>query len=204
MTTGTYTIHFTNQSANFWNVCIFQKEEGWESIAWITKKVYTGTSVEFTWVVEYCFTWLETGNINQGISYTARQVVPIMQGYENTATLDFNNGFFFTDISQNTGSENSLCINQSNNIPVNCALIGIGMAGSPIVTLPAQPNVGIVFTPKEQPIYWITFGDYISGQPIDMNQMTAPYLELKFPPNVNSLYVSIDQGNEWHVSQYPA
>lgn len=203
-----YSINFTNNSTNGWNACVFQQDEQINipdvmSLAWFTQMCNPGTSCTFTWTIDYSFVWSETGNLVPGVTFDAGQTVAatsLTSG--NSITLDNNGAFYFNPATPVTGTPSgSLYINQTNNIPLNLGAVGIGMSGAGTFVVQAQPNIDLTFTPH--PEYWMAFGQYEAGVVLNTQQMTN-ITEVAFPPNVYTMYVTLDAGNNWTVSQFPS
>ncbi len=45
------------------------------SLAWFARPAAPGSRVTFTWGLDYCFTWSETGILKPGVKFAASQVV---------------------------------------------------------------------------------------------------------------------------------
>jgi hypothetical protein len=173
------------------------------SLAWFTQMCNPGTSCSFYWTIDYSFVWSETGTLVPGVTFDAGQTVPassLTSG--NQITLDYNGAFYFNPSTPSTGTPSgSLYINQTGNIPSNAASVGVGMSGAGTFAVQAQPNIDLTFTPD--PEYWMAFGQYTQGLVLNTQQMSN-IAAVVFPPNVYTMYVTLDAANNWTVSQFPS
>ncbi|MEP2707826.1 MAG: protein rhiA [Roseibium sp.] len=207
---NTYTLTFVNNSNNNWDFCCYQEDpnigtQDVMSLAWFAFPVASTTSVSFSWTIDYQLVWSQTGKLGAGVNFSASQ--------KWDADLTGNNGVDFTrkpnkaftfenlDSFDNSGT---FYINQDGTIPANTAAVGINMgidgappgAGSGTFVVPAQPNITASFTPK--PTYWVTFGKYVPGQVLDIQQITAK-AQVKFPANVYDMFAILGPDNSWTI-----
>jgi len=200
-----YSIQFTNNSTNEWNACVFQQDQqinnpGIMSLAWFAELCNPNTKCTFTWTLDYSFVWSETGMLVPGVTFGASEVLPVSSlASGNQVTLDNNGAFLFSNQATCTPG-GSLYISQTNNIPLNMGSVGIGMSGAGTFVVQAQPNIDLTFTPH--PEYWMAFGQYTTGQVLNTQEMTNT-VQVTFPPNIYTMYVTLDAGNNWTVSQFP-
>ena len=60
------------------------------------------------------------------------------------------------------------------------------------MVLPAMPNFNAQFT--LQPNYWVAFGNYFTGQILDIEHMTGA-AEVTYPPGATSLTATLGPDN---------
>ena len=199
-----YQLTVTNNSTQYQDLCIYQKAPDLGvanalSLAWLVAPAHPGTTVTFTWTVDYSFVWGETGTLQPGVAFKPQQAIPANPNSlgSNQIQFDYRNGAF-TFIPGSAGGSpklGSLYIRELAAIPPNTAAVGIGMSGAGTFVVPAQPNMNLVFTPHPQ--YWITFGNYTSGQVLDLEDITSE-IEVSFDGTFSKRVV-LDAGNNWSV-----
>ena len=188
-------------------------QAGVMSLAWFAQKCNPGTKCNFNWTIDYFFVWGETGVLVPGINFSASQTVAAGLTSNNQITFDYNGAFLFEGQGTFTPS-GSLYINETTNIPMNTASVGFGMSGAGTFVVQAQPNINVIFTPN--PKYYMVFGIFNQGDVLDTQQMfrSTPggareiqqiscIVEVDFPANVYTLYVTFNANNTWTVSQSP-
>lgn len=195
-----YSVEFINKSTNSGNVAIFQKMPDQKalnifSLAWFSKFVNPSVHETFRWNIDYSFVWSDTGEVKPGVIFEGGEETPANLQSANTILLDYNGGYFFGAPSF-TGQAGSLYIDQSNNVPLKQAAVGIGMSNAGTFVKAAQPNLHLEFIPH--PSYWIVFGDYQEGEILDIEQITDA-IELVFEPNIYNVTATLQQNNTWTV-----
>lgn len=199
---GTYTINFFNNSSQEGSFCVFQQapqEMGPNvlALAWMAKLTNPGTQLTFSWDLDYCFIWDETGVLVPGITFTASQVLAAGLTQNNLVTLTKGDGAY-QFVHQTTGGQaGSLIVNNDATIPINQASVGVGMSGAGTFAVQAQPNMTYVFTPRPQ--YWAAFGNFVQGQTLDTGEISSS-VQLAFPPNTYDLDVTLNADNSWTVT----
>jgi rhizosphere induced protein len=201
--TGTqFTLIFQNNSSNTWTAAVYQQAPGPDvpdamSLAWFAEEAAPTTQLIFNWTIDYQFVWSEVGTLAPGVVFTASQKLGADPGGTNNQ-VTFTNEPPFTFTGQSSGPAGSLTIVQDSTIPFNTASIGIGMNGSSLYALPAQPRVTAQFTPT--PNYFITFGtDIMIGQVLDVREVISTSAQIIFPPNVFSMTATLNADNSWTV-----
>jgi hypothetical protein len=199
-----YSIVFNNQSTNDGTFCCFQQDEdmkisGVMSLAWFAKRCDTNSSCTFNWTIDYSFIWAETGILKPGITFQASQTIPADLAQNNLITLDYDGAFHFGAKGSAT-PQGSLYVEETGNIPLQKASVGIGMSHAGTFVVQAEPNMDVTFTPH--PTYYVAFGDFEQGEVLDVQQMTEG-AKIEFPPNVYVMYATLDAANTWHVSATP-
>lgn len=198
-----YTLNFLNNSSNDWTFCCYQQDpkigpKDVRSLAWYTKAVAAGAKAKFTWTIDYSFVWAEVGELVPGVLFDATQVVDATTQTNNAITLTRlkNTAYKFIDQTTDPGYAGSLLVHQDGTIPIGSAAVGIGMSGVGTFAVPAQPNIDVSFSPH--PTYWVTFGDYITGEVLDIQQVTHK-AEVPYGFNVYSMWAILGADNQWTI-----
>lgn len=201
-TTGTqYSVVFVNNSDQTGSACIYQQDPNIGvpdvmSLAWFSQIAAPTTTVVFQWTINYNFVWSETGNLVPGVVFTASQTWDADLSSNNQVTFT-NNGGAYTFQNLTAGpSQGNLYIQQAGTIPADQASVGVGMSGFGTFVVQAEPNMNLIFTP--QPEYWITFGNYIQGQVMDITEVSNPG-QIQFPANVYSMTATLNSDNTWTI-----
>ena len=196
-----YNLNVINNSTQTGDMCIYQSDPNTNdpkvmSLAWFSKRATPATKLKFTWTIDYSFVWSETGVLVPGVIFDASQTFPADLSTTNQITFsDVGGAFNFS--GQTAGpSAGSLYVLQDKTIPSNVASVGIGMSGAGTFVVPSQPNMTDIFTPK--PKYWITFGNYIAGQVLDITSISQK-ANLAYPFNIYSLTATFNPDNTWTV-----
>lgn len=198
-----YNLIFKNDSVNPGNACVFQQDpdlgvENVMSLAWFSKYATPTTQVQFSWGIDYCFVWGQTGELVPGVIFAASQTWPADLSTSNAVTLDYDaahNAFTFEN--QTSGTNGILTVFEDGTIPLNDASVGIGMSGAGTFVLPAQPNLQLNFTPH--PTYYIAFGNYFPGQVLNISEMTNVQ-EIQFPTGIYTMKATLTAQNTWVVT----
>ncbi|RLK54615.1 protein rhiA [Actinokineospora cianjurensis] len=200
-----YSLTVTNNSTQFQDLCVYQKPVDLGvpnalSLAWLTAPAWPGTTVTFTWSLDYSFVWAQTGSLQPGVTFKAQQTIGADP--ENLANnqiqFDYRQGAFtFVDgAAVGTPQLGSLYIRELNGVPANSATVGIGMSNAGTFAVQAQPNTNLVFTPH--PEYWLTAGTFSAGEVLDIEQITneaaVPY------DGTFAMTAVLNSKNVWQIS----
>lgn len=196
-----YSVKFVNSSTNSGNVALFQqlpdqRAQNIFSLAWFSKFVNPNVHEIFKWEVDYSFVWSDTGEIKPGIIFEGGEEIAADLTTANSITLDYNGGYFFSPTSF-SGQSGSLYIDESANVPLKQAAVGIGMSKAGTFVKATQPNLHLEFVPH--PSYWIVFGDFQQGEILDIEQITDA-VEIKFGPNIYEMVATLKQDNSWAIT----
>jgi rhizosphere induced protein len=163
------------------------------SLAWFARAAHPDTQVTFEWTVNYSFVWSETGTLKPGITFDASQTVPADPLGANMTQLteDTYGATYFTPPT-NDGAIGSLTIQQLANVVPNRTAIGVGISNSATFAIQASPNMTAVFTPH--PNYWVMFGNYETGQVIDVENVTGE-IEVTYAGSLTSRTVTLGPDN---------
>ncbi len=195
-----YKVNFVNNSFNTGSIMLFQKPQdlgGYKavSLAWFAKKVRPTAFGYFDWTLDYSFVWAETGVLKPGVIFMPSQMAYADLITSNSIGLTYDHTCNFVNQEQRTPS-GSLYIRQEGNIPLRHASVGIGMSGSGVFAVQAQPNINLVFTPH--PEYWIAFGNYFKGEALNIEEMTN-CVRINFPPGVYTMNAVLNPDNSWTI-----
>lgn len=197
-----YRLEAINNSGQTGSICVFQSDANSNdsqvlALAWFAKKVIPLTKVYFTWTTDYEFVWAEIGFLVPGVIFEAGQTIAADLSKTNQITFTNQDGAFgFTDQTAGPGS-GSLYIRTDGSVPPNLAAVGIGMSGAPTFAAPALPNQTVIFSP--QPKYWITFGDYLAGEVLNVTA-TAEKAEIAYPSHVFDMTATYGRDLRWTIS----
>jgi len=196
-----YSVIFVNHSSQTGSACIYQEDPDLSvpnvmSLAWFVKAAAPTTRIQFSWEIDYDFVWSETGNLVPGVVFVASQTWPANLTTTNQVTFTRSGGAYtFKDQMEGT-RDGILYINEDSTIPIGQAAVGIGMSGFGTFAVQAQPNQFLNFTPSPQ--YWITFGNFIQGEVMDIS-VTTSAARIDFPPNVYSMTATLEPDNTWTI-----
>lgn len=195
-----YKVNFTNNSPNYGSIMLFQKSQNtggdqWMSLAWFTESLYPAGMGSLEWTLDYSFVWSETGVLKPGITFVPSQSPSADLATFHSIGFTYDKTYHFVNKENGTPSGN-LCISEDGSIPLEQASVGIGMSGSGVFAVQAQPNMDHVFAPH--PEYWIAFGDYTTGQVLNIDEITHCTM-IDFPPGVYTVNVSLNSDNSWTV-----
>lgn len=197
-----YTLKVTNNSNRSGSICVYQRDPEQEkytnlySLAWFSKACHPGTTIKFTWDLDYCFSWSETGMLRPGVTFEASETraADPSSASDNAIGFTKTGGAYMFTTPLRPGTPGELRIQTDDTIPIDEASVGIGMSGQPALAISAGPNLDYAFIPH--PEYWIAFGDYIEGEVIDLNMVTQT-AKVVFPRNVYSLSMTLQEDNTW-------
>lgn len=202
-----YSIVFINKSGRTGDVCLYQStpkqfirpepESGHLTLAWFTKKTNTGTKARFAWNTDFCFIWDDLINTEPGRVVDASQTVEAGLYENNAITLSKKKGAYeFTD--QSSIDRFGLSVMVDNSVPKNEVVVGYGMAGSGLFAVPVAYNMMYQFIPQGRTEYHIAFGDFETGQILDVPAMECT-AAVDFPPNVYSMQATLNEDNTWTI-----
>lgn len=196
-----YSLVFVNHSSQLGSACIYQQDPDITipdvmSLAWFAKAAAPTTKVVFNWSITYDFVWSETGNLVPGVIFTASQTWPADLTSTNQVTLTQAGGAYTFQNQRPGPRQGTLYITEDGTLPANAASVGVGMSGFGTFAVSTQPNNNLTFTPHPQ--YWITFGNYVQGEVMDIGSVNNP-AQIQFPPNVYSMTAILNADNTWTI-----
>jgi len=190
-----YSITFFNNTSQPGTVCLYQQNQfqpgpNIMSLAWFTWFVDPNDSVKFEFTIDYSFFWAESGTLVPGVTVIPGQTVAADLYNSNSITLsESSSGSLQFGTPQMGPQSGSLYIQCNSAVPPNLATVGIGMSGSGTFAVQAQPNYTNIFTPH--PTYWLTFGNYNTGEVLDTYNMNTN-TEVSFPANVYAMEATLN------------
>lgn len=197
-----YTLHFINNSNMSGDFCVYQTDPNITdpsvmSLAWFTQKTHPTTHASYSWNIDYSFVWCQTGKLQAGIIFDATQEWPADLNLKNKISFIKKDGAYtFCDLTKGDKA-GTLYIDEDGSIPsIPEASVGIGMSGSGTFAVQARPNMHPNFTPHPQ--YWVTFGNYIKGQVLDITDITDK-AEVNFPAGVYSMTAILNEDFTWDI-----
>lgn len=174
-----YSLTVTNNSTQFQDICVYQKPvdlgvPNAVALAWLTAPAWPGTTVTFTWTLDYNFVWSQVGSLKPGVTFKAQQLLPAdpESMAANQIQFDFRNSAFtfVHGNAQGAPEPGSLYIRELDSVPPDAAAVGIGMSNAGTFVVQSQPNTNLVFTPH--PEYWIAAGTFTQGEVLDIEEIT--------------------------------
>lgn len=198
----TYNLIFKNNSDQVGDICVYQTDPNIKdpyvmSLAWYAKRTNPDVTDKFTWTIDYCYVWDETGELIPGVTFEASQTVGGDLKENNSIEFTKENGAYqFDNLVTDKDYNGTLHIQCDDTVPPKEAAVGIGMSGAGTFVRQAEPNMGFSFTPHPQ--YWVTFGNFEQGQVIDITQISQVG-QVQFPPNVYSMTATLNADNTWTV-----
>ncbi len=151
--------------------------------------------------MNYSFAWALTGPLTPGIPFLDRDQVTAdpNDALQNRIGFGFDNGTygFVPAPSGGTTPPGALGIEVLPTVPDNTTSVGIGMGGSPVLALQAEPGATVQFTPH--PSYWITVGNYSVGEVLEVEEITNA-VEIPFGDTF-SMHAVLGQNGVWAFSQ---
>lgn len=193
-----YQLRIVNNSQQAGNFVIFQQQPNTQALAWLTKYAYPQTNVTFNWTLDYDFVWSETGQLTPGVVVEVGQITSATPE-QNQITLSYdlqNHAFFFQNQTQG-GDPSTLNLLTDGSVPSGAASVGMGMSGAATFLVQAGPNMHYTFTPH--PNYWLVFSNTMQQGEVIVTESLSP-LEIVFPPNVNSMTVTLNMDQSWTVT----
>lgn len=199
-----YSLTCTNNSQLRGRFMVFQKappsseNENIKVLAWFARPAAPGSKVTFTWTTNYCFFWSEYNLISSEISANAGQVIEADAEDINTVEIGVDD-YDATSFSppRGGGVSGTLTIEQMESIVPGRTLVGIGMSGAAVMGVSANPNT--ISTFRLQPNYWITFGNFQTGEIIDPEQISSA-VEITFAGGTHNRTVVMGLDNLITVS----
>jgi hypothetical protein len=202
-----YDLYVVNDSPDeVLDFCLYQKPPDVampkvQSLAWLVKTAHPGTTLHFTWTIDYSVLWAQSGILQPGVLFDASQIIPADLAYNNQVVFDYTEGAFLFDpkatISGISAEQGTLYVQCSPNIPPNEASVSIGMSGAAVAGVQADPGMLATFTPH--PTYWLAAGDYTQGLVVDIEDITNSY-PVEFPDDVFVMTAVLDGANRWTVA----
>lgn len=201
------TLIFENQSSLTSHLCVYQSPPKTSpseamTVAWFCQpfpaKLKEGKSqVILNWIEpeNYDFIWLQKGQLTSDISFTVSQILPAERKTKNEVTLTQSSLDVYSFTQQKQGSKpNILVVHQDQTITSHQVFVGISMAGNATALVQALPNVTTTFEVSQNPEYWIFWGNYKTGQILNINQINNKE-KIEFKGNLTSVIAILREDN---------
>ncbi len=197
-----YSIKCINQSSVPWIFYVYQTMPNQPSqvfsTAWFASPYMIGTggsSITFTWNINYCFVWGITGTVAPGVTFSAGGQIPCDPSVNNYTTFSMLNNTPSLSQAAPGPQSGSLIISEDSSIPNSIFATGIGMSGYGTFVQQALAYTMQAYTPKPQ--YWIAAATQIQMGEIlpQIVSMTA-----EFDPNGDDITATLGQNNLWSIS----
>lgn len=199
-----YQFQVTNDSSQYQDFCIYQASADLGvpdavPLAWKIASVPPASAVTVTWSEQYDFVW-GLGSLAPGETFNTEQVLPADPNNPALQAVQLTSATGAYTFERLPASPNfhagNLYIQQSGDVPLREASVGIGMSGASAYVAPTEPDRTLVFTP--QPEYWVAGGSFVQGQVLDIEQMTSQ-APLEFPSGVFSLTATLSESG-WSIT----
>jgi len=203
-----YSIVFVNNSTKPGAVCLYQQPDDFlrnmneiKTLAWFTKRTNPGTKARFAWNPDYCFIWDDLIDSEPGSVVDASQTVACDLNEKNGITLSKVNDAYRFGEPMEMGQPGMLMVRSDSTVPAHEAVAGYGLAGSGLFVVPVLPNYNVVFRPMQPNRFFITFGDFQTGQVLDLEAITENSAEVAFPGNIYSMVATLNADDTWTIKQ---
>ena len=207
-----YTLIVVNNSINLFDFCVYQQDpqlgvQDAKSLAWFSQSAASGTTLEFTWTIDYSFVWSQTGELKPGVNFKASDIWPadpsiVAVGDKfhagNQVGFEKQDGkaYRFTSTPAKGAQPGTLYIVEDPKIPLLEASIGIGMSGAGTFAVQSQPILTRGFTPH--PTYHLVAGSYAPGEVLDISAITGS-VDIPYKPNEYVKKAVLNLDNSWTV-----
>jgi rhizosphere induced protein len=198
-----YNLVCTNNSSTDWVFYVYQTMPSQPSdvfsLAWFASpyKVSVGSSITFTWGIDYSFVWGQTGTVAPGVLFSASGIKPCSLTGANMTTFSLDNNAPQLSTPVSGGQAGSLTINEASNVPNGTFSTGIGMSGYGTFVQQAYANTTQVYTPT--PKYWIAAANQMQ-MGVVLAQTVNQAASFDFPPNVYTVRATLGQNNMWTIA----
>jgi len=204
MPVTTLELLFRNDTGRPGAVCVYQRSPeieaaGGQPVAWLTKAAAPATNVFIAWQTALSFVWREALDLSPDVTLQAWQSWPADPAGDNQITVTRQQHFYtFADPSRAT-QPGSLVILTDEAVAPGALSVGIGTGGMAAFVAPAKPGASRAFAPDAT--YWIAFGDYVTGQPLDP-QSIVPDLQLPFSSTNTRLAAVVGPDDSWRLAAF--
>ena len=150
-------LNVINNSSSPISACLYQQppnqQPGVFPVVWLSAPLYPGMRRNFAWSNnDYSFVWAETGGLIPGITFNPSQMTPASIGDQITFSVNGSGGYAqFTNPTPSPSP--NLTITDGGNISPGHYAVGVGLSGSPVYVVQAQPNMAYPFAPPSNRIY---------------------------------------------------
>lgn len=201
---GLYSLRLTNDSPLGGNMCLYQRHEHQESeadlfsLAWMCQPCRSGSSITFSWTLDFGFAWAEMSSLGPGAFFEPGQTVgadPEAPGRRSVLLHQSGQGYEL-DCGSADPEAGFLNFQTDDSVPARRLAVALTVAGRPAFVRPAGPNLGFTFQPDPQ--YWVAFGPFEAGQVLDFSEMVLT-TEIVFPTGRRSAQAAFQRDCTWTV-----
>lgn len=197
-----YSLNVTNNFLLARRIFLYQrypeqeKNTDLHSLVWFSKACLPGTTVNFSWDVNYCFAWSKTPVLFPRAIFETVQTTAAdpSDNIENIIRFTEMGGTYTFLPSSRPGAPGELHILTDGLIAHYSVSAGIGMSGQPALAMSVRPNMDYRFI--AQPEYWIAWGSSMEGEVLDINAI-SPTAQIIFPAGTSSLSINLQTDNTW-------
>jgi rhizosphere induced protein len=169
------------------------------NLAWLTQQINANNHYVFTWDLTWGFAWAAQGT-EAGYQWAGGGTLPADPNSTTDSKAEFSyNGDFQLVPAPSTPTGDKLWIVDSATVPLptkNPSSVAVTLGGSTACVTNAGPNLFQTFT--LHPTYYIDAGDYVKGQMVDGDSVTA-FQELEFSGGSTALTATLNEDNTWTV-----
>lgn len=188
---GLYSLRLTNNSPLGGNMCLYQRHPDQESqadlfsLAWQCQNCPPGSTITFSWSLDFGFAWAETGPLGPGAIFEPAQSIGADPNTPGKRSVIFRSADQGYDLEACPGEPEAgyLNLQTDDSVPLNRMALALTVSGRPAFARPARPNLGFTFL--AEPHYWVAFGPFETGQVLDYSEL-AMTTEIVFQPGKRS------------------
>jgi hypothetical protein len=203
---STYSLRLENASNFAGDFCVYatapENKDSIYSLAWFTKRCVPESAATFLWDVNFSFMWEESGLLVPGVTFKADQDKPTEPNdiARNSIVLTHEGGsydFIPPYSPKHKTTKGNMGIFTDGTIPHGKAALGIGINGASAFATQATPNFTFTFIPHLR--YWVTFGNYIKGEVLDLNAQSDVQELIYDDPNNLKKILKLNKSNKWEI-----
>jgi hypothetical protein len=169
------------------------------SLAWLTQLINQHNQYRFTWDITWQFAWAAQG-IAADYQWNGSGTLAAnpLSSSQCAALFDYDGDFELLPTDGNADGTH-LSITDSPRVPrpsVKPSSVGLTLDGKAVCAIDAGPNLLHSFT--LHPTYYIDAGNYVNGQMVDVDAVTA-FQELAYEGGNTALTATLSPDNTWTV-----
>ncbi len=207
---GRHLLELRNESANLYNLCVYQtlsQQKGdFHSVVCFSARCHPQTRSTFEWSGALRFVWAHMDDVRPGAICRAAQDWPCDSADRETngVALIREHGAYRFDRAARETPPGSLAIHTDGTVPNGRVAVGLGLPLRedgrlhclPSLVTSVAPNFTHILEPSIN--FWITFGDYETGEIIDPALVNNPF-PIVFPADARMVRAVLNERNEWHI-----
>jgi hypothetical protein len=167
---------------------------------------FQGMEITLDLVASYSVFWAQVDQLKPDTQVNPNVITPIDPTALNAVTFkETSPGNFEFSPPFSRAPTGTIYIDVDGSIPSGSLAIGVGMSGSPVVAVLAEPNTGAAFTPSPLGTSCrvaISDQELGPGQVIDPTRLSA-IAPLNFPPNMLGARAVLGSDGTWSVTYTP-